>query len=113
MAIQLSCQEIVEHGKALVFYKSDIGGGKKVLVPVESFEKAIRYERVLKQAMNWKRFNFVVERVTESWDKFYYSIRLNGEFLATKSCKDDANELIYSLVKKLNIKKYTIEKGEI
>lgn len=109
MTMILSCKEIEENGKSIVFYKPDCGGAKKCLSTANNFERAIAIERIIKQAISWKIFVFNVDKITESWDTFYYRISLNSEFLITKTNKDDAREYIDSIMKKLNIKKYSIQ----
>ena len=106
--ITLSSKEIVEHGKSLVMYKLSSMPGKKCLIPVYNFEKAIEVEKVIRQAVNWKIFNFTIKRIQESWDSFYYKICLNGDFLNTATNLDDAKETANSIVKKLQIKVFTV-----
>ena len=107
--IQISSQEIIENGKSVVYYKTGLMPSRKCLLPVNNFERAIEIERIIKQAINWKRFSFSIERIQESWDKFYYKLLLNGEFLFTNPCKDGLEEVVYSITKKINISKYTLQ----
>ena len=106
--IQISSQEIIENGKSVVYYKTGLMPARKCLLPVNNFERAIEIERIIKQAINWKRFSFSIERVQESWDKFYYKLLLNGEFLITNPCLTDLREEIYSVMNKLGYKDYSI-----
>jgi len=109
--IELSCKELIINGKSIVFYKTGLMPAKKCLVPVCNFEKAITFERLLKQAIQWKKFNFTIEKVIESWDKFYYKLSLNGDFLITCTNKMDAEEIAHSIMKKLNIKNYAVQQS--
>jgi hypothetical protein len=106
--ITISSQEVIPNGKSLVMYKTMLMPGKKCLIPVCNFEKAITFERILKKAVAWKRYNFIIEKVIESWDKVYYKLLLNTEFLITGASKDDLNEIVISLMKKLEIKNYSV-----
>lgn len=111
--IQISSQEIIENGKSIVYYKTGLMPARKCLLPVNNFERAIEIERIIKQAINWKRFSFSIERVQESWDKFYYKLLLNGEFLITNPCLTDLREEIYSVMNKLGYKDYSINVGSL
>jgi hypothetical protein len=108
MSIQISTQEIVQNGKTIIYYKSSLGGPRKCLLPVNSFERATEIEKTIRKAMSWKMFQFQIKRIIESWDTIYYSISLNGDFLLSKPCKEDAEEEIHELTKKLCIKVFTI-----
>ena len=107
--IEISCNEIVANGKSLVMYKTALMPSKKCLIPVNNFEKAVYFEKIIKQAIKWKKFNFCIERVTESWDTFYYKLSLNGDFLITGTNRINAEEIAHSIMKKLNIKNYVIK----
>jgi hypothetical protein len=108
MSIQISTQEIVQNGKTIIYYKSSLGGPRKCLLPVNSFERATEIEKTIRKAMSWKLFQFQIKRTVESWDRIYYSITLNGDFLETKPCAEDAEEEIRELTKKLCVKYSTI-----
>lgn len=107
--ISISSQEVVTNGKSIIYYKTGLMPVKKTLIPVNCFERAVQIEKVIKQALNWKLFSFRIDKVIESWDSSYFKISLNGEFLDNRASNLDAKEYIFSLMKKLEWKKYTID----